>query len=229
MAMRTTALLMSAGTGDRFGDALPKQFLPLGDRPALIWSACLLEAHAGVDAVAAVVPAGHEARAEQMFREWNIVKVSAVVTGGATRQESVLRGLEAVEEAGGNVIVHDAARPCVTAELVARVIAALATHEAVVPVVPAVDTLYHLSGDEMDALVDRVNIAQVQTPQGFRMELLAEAHRVAAAKGVMSSDDGSLIFALGKPVYTVPGERNNIKITFKDDVALAEALLAKRG
>lgn len=227
--MHTTVLLMSAGTGERFGDVIPKQFCPLGDRPTVIWPAQLFQAHAGIDVIAAVVPAGHEARAEQMFRDWNIAKVSAVVTGGATRQESVLRGLESVEEVGGNVIVHDAVRPCMTAQLLDRVIAALATHEAVVPVLPVVDTLYHLSADEMDALVDRINIARAQTPQGFRMRLLAEAHRFAAGKGFVSSDDGSLVFSLGKRVHTVPGERDNIKITFKNDVALAAALLAGRG
>jgi 2-C-methyl-D-erythritol 4-phosphate cytidylyltransferase len=227
--MHTTALLMSAGSGERFGEKLPKQFLALGGRPALIWPAQLFEMHAGIDAVAAVVPAGHEARVRDMFREWHISKAEIVVTGGATRQESVMRGLEAVKGAGGNVIVHDAVRPCMTVELLERVIAALVEHEAVVPVIPGVDTLYHLSGDEMDALVDRANIAHVQTPQGFRMELLAEAHRAAAGRGTMSSDDGSLVFALGKKVHAVSGERNNIKITFKDDVALAEALLSKRG
>lgn len=226
--MHTTALIMSAGSGDRYGDELPKQFHQLGDRPALIWSSQIFEAHAGIDAIAAVVPAGYEERARRMFREWRIAKVSAVLAGGSTRQESVLRGVEAVEGAGGNVIVHDAVRPCVTADVVGRVIAALEAHEAVVPVVPAVDTLYHLSGGVMDALVDRVNIAQVQTPQGFRMELLAAAHRMAAKKGMVLSDDGSLVFALGKPVHTVPGERDNIKITFKDDAAFAQTLLSVR-
>lgn len=226
--MHTTALIMSAGTGERFGGALPKQFLPLAGRPVLIWSAQLLEAHGAVDAIAAVVPAGHEARAEAMLREWKIAKSAAVVTGGASRQESVLRGLQAVGETGGNVIVHDAARPCVTAPLLDRVLAALDAHEAVVPVIPAVDTLCHLSDGGMDALLDRVNIAQVQTPQGFRMELLAEAHRAAAAKGLVSSDDGSLVFALGRAVHTVPGERDNVKITFERDTALVEAILSGR-
>jgi 2-C-methyl-D-erythritol 4-phosphate cytidylyltransferase len=217
---------MSAGSGERFGDSAPKQFCMLGDRPALIWSAQLFEAHAGIDSLIVVVPPGHEARVEKMLREGNIAK-AAVVTGGATRQESVLKGLNAAS--GENVIVHDAVRPCMTLQLLDRVLAALETHEAVIPVVPAVDTLYHLLGAEMDALLDRVNIAQVQTPQGFRRELLDRAHRLSAGKGLVLSDDGSLVFSLGARVHTVPGERNNIKITFKEDVALAQALLAGRG
>lgn len=227
MTMKLTALLMSAGLGERFGGEHPKQFAPLGDRPALIWSAQLFAAHADVGRIAVVVPAGREERTTEMLHEWKIDK-TLVVAGGETRQQSVLRGLEAVGQMEGNVVIHDAVRPCMTPALLARVVDALETHEAVVPVVPAVDTLYHLSGDTMDALIDRENVAQVQTPQGFRMALLLEAHRWALAKGLASSDDGSLVFAFGHSVHTVAGERNNIKITFREDVAVAEALLAGR-
>jgi len=96
-----------------------------------------------------------------------------------------------------------------------------------VPAVPVTDTLIRDMDAGVDAILDRVNLAGVQTPQGFRLELIRRAHRIARERGFKSSDDGSLVLALAENVATVPGERSNLKVTYRDDVIIAEAILKK--
>jgi 2-C-methyl-D-erythritol 4-phosphate cytidylyltransferase len=110
-----------------------------------------------------------------------------------------------------------------------RVLDALGSHDAVVPVMPVTDTLVREVDSSVDAILDRVHIAGVQTPQGFRTELIVRAHRVARERGLKSSDDGSLVLALAEKVATVPGERTNIKVTYREDVGVAEAILRNGG
>jgi 2-C-methyl-D-erythritol 4-phosphate cytidylyltransferase len=153
--------------------------------------------------------------------------VSVVVEGGERRQDSVRLGVEALPETATHVLVHDAARPCLSLALLDRMVAALNKHGAVVPAVPAVDTLVVSTGDAVDAIVNRTNIAGVQTPQAFETQLLLRAHRKAFADGLKSSDDGSLVLALGERVATVAGDHTNIKITYPEDVAIAEAILTQ--
>jgi 2-C-methyl-D-erythritol 4-phosphate cytidylyltransferase len=123
------------------------------------------------------------------------------------------------------VLIHDAARPCLSDALRDRLIDALAAHDAVVPAVPVTDTLIRDLDAGVDAILDRVHIAGVQTPQAFRLELIRRAHAAARDRGFKSSDDGSLVLALGEKVATVPGERTNLKVTFRDDLMIAEAIL----
>jgi 2-C-methyl-D-erythritol 4-phosphate cytidylyltransferase len=123
-------------------------------------------------------------------------------------------------------LIHDAARPCLSAGLLARIVKALRNDDAVVPVIPVVDTLAVDNGGVIDAVVDRANIACVQTPQAFEKQLALRAHRKAFADGLESSDDGSLVLALGKKVKTIPGDRTNIKVTYEEDIAIAEEILS---
>jgi 2-C-methyl-D-erythritol 4-phosphate cytidylyltransferase len=151
--------------------------------------------------------------------------VNDLVEGGERRQDSVRRGVEALPEAVTHVLVHDAARPCLSDELLKRIVDALRVNNAVVPTAPVVDTLVVDAGGQANAIVDRANIAGVQTPQAFEKQLLLRAHRKAYAEGLESSDDGSLVLALGETVKTVPGDRMNIKVTYSEDIAVAEAML----
>jgi 2-C-methyl-D-erythritol 4-phosphate cytidylyltransferase len=224
----TTALIMAAGTGERFGAETPKQFFPLNGYPALAWSVKSFSAVDAVNRVVIVITPGLEKRVEQMITEHGLERVERIVPGGDTRQESVRNGIETLADDVNFVLVHDAARPCVSGELIERVITALQSSGAVVPALPVVDTLIMQNGDVVDAILDRNRIAGVQTPQGFRRDLLVAAHRRAASRELRSSDDGSLVLALGEPVKVVRGEPNNIKITHREDLTVAEAILARR-
>jgi 2-C-methyl-D-erythritol 4-phosphate cytidylyltransferase len=218
------ALIMAAGAGERFAAGTPKQTTLLHGRPMIAWSMDVLARSPRVDGLVVVTPPGVDIRVVDVSGD-AARKVRSVVTGGATRQDSVYNGLEQVPAGATHVLIHDAARPCLSDELRDRVMDALDAHDAVVPSVPVTDTLIRDVDSGVDAILDRVHIAGVQTPQAFRLELIRRAHQAARDRGFKSSDDGSLVLALGEKVATVPGERTNLKVTFRDDLMIAEAIL----
>jgi 2-C-methyl-D-erythritol 4-phosphate cytidylyltransferase len=157
----------------------------------------------------------------------NWPRLGALIAGGRARQDSVRLGLAALPaDAQGRpdwVLVHDGARPLCSPGLIRRVLAALESGAAAVPVLPIFDTVrsageFGLSG----GVVDRTGLRLAQTPQGFHWDVLWEAHQRAQAQGVAATDDGQLVERLGKPVTLVPGERRNLKVTLPEDLDLAE-------
>lgn len=203
--MEIWAVVVAGGSGARFGR--PKQFAALGDRRVLDYSIDAMRAKSS-----GVVVVGPDlGTAEELA-------VAAVVPGGTSRSGSVRNGLGALPETASHVLIHDAARPLVSSDVVTRVVAALeAGAEAVVPVVPVVDTLRSVDG----GTVDREKLVAVQTPQGFKLSTLVGAH----AEGVEATDDAGVIERSGVPVVHVEGCARNLKITFPDDLVVAEALL----
>lgn len=225
----TFAMIMAAGRGDRFGGDSHKQLAAVNRRPVLSWSISRLASNPAVAGIILVAPPGEEETTRKALENHGIERVDKVVAGGETRQESVRLGLQELPEETTHVLVHDAARPCLSEDLLSRVIDALNDSAAVVPAVPVSDTLIREESSRVDAIVDRVRLSGVQTPQGFEKELLLRAHLHARAQGFKSSDDGSLVLALGETVKTVPGDRTNIKITYPEDMAIVEAILVQTG
>ena len=171
-------------------------------------------------------PEGWESRFQEIAdREWGRGRVQ-VVTGGATRQESVARALAALVSDAEFVLIHDAARPLVSDEIIARVLAALRESVATVPVLPVVDTLKRTDGTAVFETVARAGMVAAQTPQGILRAAAGEAQRRAGTTGFEGTDDVSLIehFALGT-VRTVAGDPGNLKITTGEDLALAKKLM----
>ena len=209
------AVVAAAGSGARFG--APKQFADLGGRPVLERAAA--GAAAWAEGVVAVIPAGSARQPGLRDRLVDLVRPAAarVVAGGASRSESVRRGLDAVPGDAEVVLVHDGARPLASADLYRRVVAAVrAGADAVVPTVPVSDSLRRRG-----SAVDRAEFAAVQTPQGFRAAALRAAH----AAGASATDDATLVEAAGGRVVEVEGEPGNIKITNPADLQMAAALL----
>jgi 2-C-methyl-D-erythritol 4-phosphate cytidylyltransferase len=220
---------MAAGSGSRFDAGTLKQTAVVNGRALIAWSAEILAASPKVSGLIVVAPAGAEAEIRSLLAGEAARKMRAVIPGGATRQDSVYNGLEQVPAGTTHVLIHDAARPCLSSALRDRVIDALGAHDAVVPAVPVTDTLIRDAGSHVDAIMDRAHIAGVQTPQGFRLDLIRRAHDVARERGFKSSDDGSLVLALAENVATVSGERTNLKVTFRDDLVIAESILRNGG
>lgn len=218
-------LIMAAGVGARLRDGEPKQFTPLAGKPLIAHSIEKFSAMSQVHRITIVAPPNYEDRARSIVNDLSLSKVCRVITGGETRQKSVSQGIESLDETSEFVLVHDAARPCVSRRLLDRVLKALDQYDAVVPAVRVVDTLVRDTGDQLDAILDRVHVSGVQTPQAFRTDLLRRAHRRAEASGFVSSDDGSLVFAMGESVHVVGGEGGNMKVTYEEDMAIAEAIL----
>ncbi|HEX5131386.1 MAG TPA: 2-C-methyl-D-erythritol 4-phosphate cytidylyltransferase [Candidatus Krumholzibacteria bacterium] len=223
--MNVTVLIMAGGSGERFGAGQPKQLVPINGQPMLAWTSLSFARCDRVNAIVLVGSADAGPALRAALPSEAAARLAAYVAGGATRQESVRNGLDAVPAGTTHVLIHDAARPCLSDRLRDRMLEALTTHDAVIPAVPATDTLVHARDAQVDAIIDRVDVSGVQTPQAFRLDLIVKAHRAARARGFASSDDGSLVLALGEPVAIVDGERTNIKVTYREDVAIAEAIL----
>ncbi len=150
-----------------------------------------------------------------------------VAAGGAKRQQSVRAALAEISSGCDLVVIHDAARPFVKPDLIRRCLEAAALHGAAVAAVPATDTVKRVGPDlEVTGTLDRSRLWLVQTPQAFRRELLVEAHEAAAAAGVECTDDASVVERLGHRVQVVPGDRDNVKITWPEDVSRSEQMMA---
>jgi len=220
--------VVAGGSGRRFGGR--KQFLPLAGRPVVAWS--VRAAAAVADGVVLVVPDegadgpidGGDATPAPGATGDAALGATVVVTGGATRADSVRAGLAAVPTDAAVVIVHDAARPLAGAELFGAVVGAVRSGgvDGAVPVVPVADTLKRVDGTRVVATLDRGDLVAVQTPQAFAADALRAAHR----GGADATDDAGLLEAAGLAVGTVPGDPRNLKLTRPEDLALAEALLA---
>jgi len=223
----TGAILVGGGMGRRLGSAVPKAFVRLGGRT--LARRCLerFSASPEVAEIVLVVPAARAAACRRLLREYP--KLRAVVAGGALRQDSVRCGLAALDRRCRIVLVHDAARPCASRDLIRRVAAAARRYGAAVPALPARETMKTAAGPWVGETIDRCRIVAVQTPQGCRRDWLEAALERARAEGFEGSDDAVLLERAGRRVRIVPGEASNIKITWPADVAAARACLRAAG
>jgi 2-C-methyl-D-erythritol 4-phosphate cytidylyltransferase len=225
--MRTTAIIVAAGRGERMGAELPKQFLPCAGRPLAAHALSRFCRAEGIDEIVLVLPDPrgldtHLGGASAWSRPLRAVK------GGDHRQESVAAGLAAVE-GDGLVLVHDGARPLVPVSLIEEVRRAAALTGAAVPACRCTDTIKEVRDGRVRSTLERNRLVRAQTPQGFRAGLLREAHRRAAAEGVRSTDDAALVERLGVPVAVVEGSPDNIKVTSSADLELVADLLRREG
>lgn len=217
---RTAVVIVSAGVGERAGGGTPKQFRLLGNVPMLRRS---VQAFAGLAPIQVVVGRGQEERSAAALEGLDLLPL---VHGGATRQESVRLGLEALApHAPDFVLIHDAARPFVSSALVGALIAALeAGSDGAVPLLAVADTLKRETAPGVWTTVARDGLFRAQTPQAFRFAAILAAHRAHAATAV--TDDMALAELAGLKIARVPGEEINTKLTTAEDFVLAERMLA---
>jgi 2-C-methyl-D-erythritol 4-phosphate cytidylyltransferase len=225
---RATAVVLAAGESRRLGGEMPKPYLPIAGRPLILRTLDRLFAATSVDGVVLVVAADQIARCESLLRSDLALKDRPCVlqAGGATRQESARRGLERLAADVEIVIIHDGARPFVSAGLVDRCVEATVEKRAVVVGLPARDTIKLVSRDHwVKTTPERSTLWEIQTPQVFERKLIVSAHAQAEREGALVTDDAMVIERMGIPVYVLEGERTNFKITVAEDVWLAETLL----
>jgi 2-C-methyl-D-erythritol 4-phosphate cytidylyltransferase len=214
------AIVAAAGRGDRLGLDRPKAFAPLRGRPLLAESLERLEATDWVDAIVVAAPEGWEEPAILLAEELGCGKVSSCVTGGPTRAESVRLALAEVPEDAAVVLVHDAARPLVAEEVVARVLEPLGKGwDGAVPGLPLVDTVKRVRDGEVVETVARDDLVAVQTPQAFVTSVLRSASTGEA------SDCAALVERAGGRVKVVPGDLRLLKVTEPADLELVESWL----
>jgi 2-C-methyl-D-erythritol 4-phosphate cytidylyltransferase/2-C-methyl-D-erythritol 2,4-cyclodiphosphate synthase len=217
------AVIVAGGRGTRLGAGQPKQLLDLGGRAVVEWSLRAFDAHPGLDEGVLVLPADLSTSADRwlggLTRRWR------VVAGGARRQDSVRAGIDALSPSVTVALIHDAARPFVSAAVIDRVAAAALADGAAVPAVPALDTVKRVSAGAMTVreTLPREEVWLAQTPQGFGVAVLKSAWAVVGDDDV--TDEGMIVERAGLPVTIVPGERTNMKITTTDDLEAARAAI----
>jgi 2-C-methyl-D-erythritol 4-phosphate cytidylyltransferase len=223
MSAGAWAVLAAAGSGERLGGKRPKAFANLAGRPLVAESIDRLDASPWIEAMVVVAPADWEEPTILLAEELGAGSLRAVVTGGATRTDSVRAGLAEVPADTAVVIVHDAARPLLPDEVVERVVTALVEGwDAAVPALPLADTVKRGEGEAVAETVDRTGLHAVQTPQAF----VTEALRRALAGAGEATDCAGLVEASGGRVRLVDGDRRLLKVTTPADLAFVETLLA---
>jgi 2-C-methyl-D-erythritol 4-phosphate cytidylyltransferase len=227
---RLVAVVLGGGVGTRFGAARPKQLLTLAGRTLVEHCVAAFAQAPAVDDVVLVMPAGYHAEARQLVGD----QVSAVIAGGATRSDSVRNALAHISAASPaattGVLLHDAARPLVTQQIIADCAAALRQHDAIGTAVPTSDTILVVTDRVIADVPPRETLYRAQTPQCFRLEVIARAHALAAADPdfIPTDDCGVVLRYLPEvPVHVVPGSERNIKVTYPSDLPVAEALLRR--
>lgn len=228
--MRVGVIVTAAGSGARLGAAVPKALVTVGERTLL--EHAVARALSVADELVVTAPESHLEHVRTLVNplveqseQRDVETILSVVRGGASRQDSVNAGLAALGDVD-LVLVHDAARAFAPAALFRDVVAALrGGYGAVIPALPVVDTIKRADADRrVTGTVDRSELWAVQTPQGFRRDLLRRAH--AEGAGTEATDDAALVEALGEPVQLIPGHEDAFKVTTPRDLALAEALMA---
>ena len=227
--MRVVALIPAAGQGRRLAADVEKQYVPLRGVPILARTLKVFEDHPLVDGIVLAVGGRQRKILEKVILEPHPCrKIIQVVDGGAERQESVARALQAVPPECELVVIHDGVRPLLTSELLTSVVEAAGSGGAALAAIPARDTVKSVGDGQVKATLDRGGIWLAQTPQAFQASLIRRAHEQAARDQIVGTDDAALVERLGVSVRVVPGSEENIKVTTPADLIVAEAILAKR-
>ena len=230
--MKHIAIVLAGGSGRRMGNALPKQFLKVNERMIIEHTIDAFERSVRIDEIAVVT---HPDYVEEMkgiiaANAWK--KVAQVLLGGKERTDSTLSALRAYTEGDDRLLIHDGVRPLVSQEIIENVCDALMTCDAVNVVIPAVDTIIEVKDGAMVAAPKRENLRQVQTPQGFKRAVLAQAFdRALEDPTFVATDDCGVVFkyAPDTTIKIVDGDTTNIKITYKEDLEFAKKILDNRG
>ena len=218
--MKTTAIIVAAGSGSRFNSETPKQFLEINGKPVVVHAIERFEAAPSVDTIVLVLANDQTGKLDLN----SFTKLQAIVAGGNSRAASVSNGLNAVFADTSIVAVHDGARPLVTVDEIERTIERAKQTGAACLVAAVTDTIKSIRGDEIAGTLDRDQLRRALTPQAFRLEVLKKAFEGADLNESVT-DECYLVERLGHPIEIVEGSLRNIKITHPEDLILAEAMI----
>ena len=225
------AVILAGGSGQRFGTALPKQFLPLAGRTVMEYSVEAFERNSGIDEIAVVMNADYLPQMQEIIDRNGWFKVRKLLPGGAERYLSTLAAINAYKSVDDvNLIFHDAARPAVSQRIINDVVTALQTHPAVAVAIPATDTVFEVTDDggRITDIPVRSRLRCAQTPQAFRIDVIREAYcRALQDPNFTSTDDCGVLlrYCPEVPISVVQGDVSNRKLTYPDDAIMLEQAL----
>jgi len=227
--MFVSAVVVAGGSGARMGIGVEKPFAEVCGVPMVLHSIQAFQSCEDVSQVVVVLFKEGRKRFDSLRPERRFQKLTTTVEGGPRRQDSVFNGLLACDQRSDIVVIHDAARPMLRKEWVASAIEELGDYAGVIYAAPVTDTLKRAAADGVvQETVSRENLYRVQTPQVFRKDWLQKAHEHAKAEGLIATDDAALVEAIGGKIKILPGHPWNLKVTFQDDLVIANALLSAR-
>ena len=218
------AIITAAGSGSRFGSAVPKQFIEIDGRSLLLHTLEKFEACNAVDAIIVTVPQAYQDSFEREAAKFGIKKMIAVVAGGETRAHSVLKAFERIDADADIVLIHDGARPLVSVDEIAAVAAAAKEHGAACLTAFVTDTIKRVENGKIAATVDRRSLRRALTPQGFRRTILERAFAAVELSDEVT-DECSMAEKIGVAIADVPGSSSNIKVTTPDDLLFVRTIL----
>ncbi|MDD5748789.1 MAG: 2-C-methyl-D-erythritol 4-phosphate cytidylyltransferase [Actinomycetota bacterium] len=222
-------VVVAAGAGERLGAGIFKLEVEILGNPLVFYSLKALDECRFISSIILVVPGERVSFwTTQRIREMGIGKIERVVEGGHTRQESVRNGIQSIEGADV-VVIHDGARPCVTPSMIDGVIDIPDGADGVLLAVGVTDTIKEVESGRVKSTLERETLFQAQTPQAFHLDILKDAHEHALKNGFSGTDDASLVERIGGVVLVREGSRENIKVTYSEDLKLAEDILSRRG
>jgi 2-C-methyl-D-erythritol 4-phosphate cytidylyltransferase len=227
--MKVSSIIPAAGLGTRMG-GIKKPYIELAGKPILAHILSVFQQCCSVDNILVVTAKGDEEHcARDIIKYYAIDKVTDVVTGGDTRQESVFNALQKLSSDTDIVVIHDAVRPFFTEGMILESIEQANYYGSAIVAVPVKDTIKEASEDGIVLkTLDRRKLWAIQTPQTFRYELIIQAHLQAKDNGIQATDDASLVEQMGFEVKLIMGSYENIKITTPDDLIVAEAILKSK-
>jgi 2-C-methyl-D-erythritol 4-phosphate cytidylyltransferase len=227
--LRVGAIIAAAGEGKRFiseSDNSKKQFAELGGEPLFLRSAIIFLESPIIDETVVTVPASNVEKCNQLLRKCSDGHNVHVIPGGEQRQESVYNAFSQIRERVEVVIIHDAVRPFLQTEWIEKTVELTDTYDGAIVAIPATDTLKTSDNDIINRTMDRSTVWQAQTPQTFAVGILDKAFEHALALGIVGTDEAQLVETVGGRIAIVEGSSFNIKITTKNDLTLAEAILS---
>ena len=231
--MSNIALIIAGGSGNRMHQDIPKQFLTVNEKPVIVYTLEAFQSHPEIDAIAVVCIAGWEQVLRAYAKQFNITKLQHVIPGGENGQGSIRNGVYALEELydpDDLVLIHDAIRPMVSAEIISDNIRVAREEGNAITVIPCAEAMMQTEDGHVSVgSYPRDRLKRTQTPQAFRIGELAELHRQALAAGITNSVAScTLMIEMGKQVYFSAGSEKNIKLTTVEDLDIFKALLAAK-
>ena len=221
-----SGIIVAGGKSERMGADIDKAFLSLGTKPVVLYSLFAFEKCSDIDEVILVVRKDRIEAARQAVRMFGCNKVKKIVAGGTLRQKSVINGMKEVDKEADIVVVHDGARPCVSANLISQTVASAKQHGSGIAAVKITDTVKSVDkGMVISETIDRSKLWLVQTPQAFKINLLKKALTFIVKKKIKVTDEASAVELVSKGVRLVAASFSNIKITTPDDLTFAAALM----
>lgn len=220
--MKNYAIILASGAGTRCKSDLPKQFIKIGNKTVLEHTLDIFETNRNIDGIIIVITAQYKQKATELTKSYK--KIIKITEGGKTRKDSSCIGVNSVKEDNANVLIHDCARPLLSQEVLNNCIEALKNHDAIVTAIPSSDTIIETESGEVKNIPDRTKLMRVQTPQCFKLSLIKKAHKLSLNDNNFTDDCGLVLKHDLAKVHIIEGDINNIKITYQQDIKLAQYL-----